>query len=225
MKSPRDILFPILHPTSTLAQNNGGHSGIRTGETVTYLLAFALAAARLGVFLSSRSTVGAWAASLLIVILAGQLFHLRSVVTRALKWEKEKFRALLESASDAIYIIEPSTLRILGRNRRAAEMDGYSNEEIVRMTAADLHPPEDHSGLRSERRIVHTIKTRVRDEPRAVIGLLGVFWDAELFSRLKESWCKRPRACCRGGPRRLRIRRAETAATTLRFKLGLKGEG
>jgi PAS domain S-box-containing protein len=86
------------------------------------------------------------AAGLLIILLGGLLlFHRRDVMTRVLKREEEKFRALLESAPDAIYIIEPSTLRILGRNRKAAQMDGYSDQDIAHMSATGLHPPEDHA--------------------------------------------------------------------------------
>jgi PAS domain S-box-containing protein len=84
------------------------------------------------------------AAGLLIIFLVVLLlFHRREVLTRVLKQEEEKLRALLESAPDAIYIIEPSTLRILRRNRKAAEMDGYSDEEIAHMSATDLHPSEE----------------------------------------------------------------------------------
>ena len=89
------------------------------------------------------------AGGLLVILLGGVLlFHRRDVMTRVEKQEEEKFRALLESAPDAIYIIEPSTLRILRRNRRAVKMDGYSEEDLVHMTATDLHPPEDHALLR-----------------------------------------------------------------------------
>jgi PAS domain S-box-containing protein len=89
------------------------------------------------------------AAGLLIFLLAGGLllFHRREVLTRVLKQEEEKFRALLESAPDAIYIMEPYALRILTRNRKAAEMDGYSDEEIAHMSATDLHPSEERNSL------------------------------------------------------------------------------
>jgi PAS domain S-box-containing protein len=84
------------------------------------------------------------AGGLLVILLGGLLiFHRRVVMTRVLKQEEEKFRALLGPAPDAIYIIEPSTLRILIRNRKAAEMDGYSDEEIAHMSATDLYPPEE----------------------------------------------------------------------------------
>jgi PAS domain S-box-containing protein len=86
----------------------------------------------------------------LLIILLGALllFHRRGLMRRAVKQEEGKFRALLESAPDAIYLVEPSTLRILRRNRRAAEMDGYSDEDLAHMTATDLYPPEDHALLR-----------------------------------------------------------------------------
>jgi hypothetical protein len=88
------------------------------------------------------------AGGFLCVLLGGLLmFHRRHVMTRVLKQEEEKFRALLESGPDAIYILDPSTLRILERNHSAAEMDGYSDEDIAHMTANDLHPPEDHTRL------------------------------------------------------------------------------
>jgi len=89
------------------------------------------------------------AGGLLVILLGGLLlFHRRHVMTRVLKQEEEKFRALLESSPDAIYIIEPSTLRILRRNRRAVEMDGCSEEDLAHMTVTDLYPPEDHALVR-----------------------------------------------------------------------------
>jgi len=58
---------------------------------------------------------------------------------------KETFRALFESAPEAIYLIDPATLCIRAHNRKAAEMDGYSDQEIARMTAPGLYPPEERS--------------------------------------------------------------------------------
>jgi len=95
------------------------------------------------------AVVESLAGGLIIILLGGLLLFIRHyIVTRVLKQKEEKFVALLESAPDAIYIIAPSSLRILGRNRKAMEMDGYSDEEIFRMTATDLHPLEEHALLR-----------------------------------------------------------------------------
>jgi len=82
---------------------------------------------------------------LVVIFLGGGLFtfYRRQVFTRLLEGEEKKFRGLFESAPDAIYLIDPATLRIVKRNRKAAEMDGYSDEEIAGMTSTDLHPPEE----------------------------------------------------------------------------------
>ena len=55
--------------------------------------------------------------------------------------------ALLDAAPDAIYIMEPSTLRILSRNLKAAELDGYSDKEIANTTADVLYPSDQLSTL------------------------------------------------------------------------------
>jgi PAS domain S-box-containing protein len=70
------------------------------------------------------------------------------VPTRVLKQEEVEFCALLESVADAAYALDPSTLGILGRNRKAAELDGYSDDDIAHMTATDLYPREGHVLLR-----------------------------------------------------------------------------
>jgi PAS domain S-box-containing protein len=96
----------------------------------------------------------AWAqgftAVLLLIALGGALASYRHyTLTGVLRAEGERFRTLLESVPEAIYIVEPSTLRIVGRNRKAKELDGYSDEDLVHMSAADLHPAEE-SGLHTE---------------------------------------------------------------------------
>ncbi len=71
----------------------------------------------------------------------------REVIARVLKQEEGKFLVLLESVPDVVRILDPSKLHILGRNRRSAQLDAYSNEDIAHMTADDLHPREDHPKL------------------------------------------------------------------------------
>jgi PAS domain S-box-containing protein len=60
---------------------------------------------------------------------------------------EEKYRGLFENANDAIYLIDPETTQILDCNPKAAEMDGYSIEELRQMTIVDLHPETEHDEL------------------------------------------------------------------------------
>lgn len=54
-----------------------------------------------------------------------------------------RYRSLFEHANDAIYLIRPATGEIVDCNRQAAAIDGYTIEELRRMTAADLHPADE----------------------------------------------------------------------------------
>ena len=76
------------------------------------------------------------------------MFQRRDVPNRGLKTNAVKLCGLMELAPNVIYAIEPSTLGILGRNHKAAELDGYSDDDIAQMAADDLYPSEDHSMLR-----------------------------------------------------------------------------
>jgi PAS domain S-box-containing protein len=61
----------------------------------------------------------------------------------ALRHSEEKHRSLFANASDAIYLTEPLTQRILDCNKKASEMDGYSIEELKNMTIDELHPDDE----------------------------------------------------------------------------------
>jgi PAS domain S-box-containing protein len=158
MKSAREIMLSVLHPTRPLPQRGIGGRGIRGRENFAYILVFALTGWGLIRKIDRAKALEGFrrmalaeilAAGLLIILLGGLLLFLwRHIIRRVLNREEEKFRALGDLAPDAIYIIEPPTLRIQRRNRKAAEMDGYSDEEITHMTVTDLHPPEDHPILR-----------------------------------------------------------------------------
>jgi len=123
----------------------------RTLASLVSLFAFLDHLTGLRALLAGYFRLGKWvteweavAAGLFVVMLGGLLLFRRANILRhRLKREEGKFRALLESVPDAIYIVEPSTLRILGRNCRAAAMDGYSDEDLVHMSAVDLHTAEE----------------------------------------------------------------------------------
>jgi two-component system sensor histidine kinase AtoS len=58
---------------------------------------------------------------------------------------EKRYRMLFENASDAIFILEAEgehAGRIVAANRAAADMHGYSTEELVTMNITDLDTPE-----------------------------------------------------------------------------------
>lgn len=67
---------------------------------------------------------------------------------------EKRYRMLFESAGDAIFILEAEGERpgqIVAANRAAAEMHGYSVDELLALTIADLDGPDDAGMV--ERRI------------------------------------------------------------------------
>ena len=59
----------------------------------------------------------------------------------ALRRSEEKYRDLFENANDAIFIVD-SDLRFVDVNNKAAELLGYSRDELLAMRILDLIPPD-----------------------------------------------------------------------------------
>ena len=64
---------------------------------------------------------------------------------RQLRESAEKYRMMIDQASDAILAISPESGRILQANRRTEEMTGYTLGELLGMKVWDLHPPEERA--------------------------------------------------------------------------------
>jgi len=62
---------------------------------------------------------------------------------RALIESEEKYRLLVENATDAIFIAQDGMLKF--GNRKAEKMTGYSGEELARIPIVDLIHPEDRN--------------------------------------------------------------------------------
>ena len=67
----------------------------------------------------------------------------RKQAENALQESEEKYRMLFEGASDAIFIVDDETKRIVKVNRQACVMLGYSDAELLTMTPLDIGAPED----------------------------------------------------------------------------------
>src|SRR5215510_16067914 len=54
--------------------------------------------------------------------------------------DHEIFKALMENVSEAVFVVEPHTLRVLDANRVAAARLGYSTEEMLALKADRIIP-------------------------------------------------------------------------------------
>jgi PAS domain S-box-containing protein len=65
---------------------------------------------------------------------------------RALRESEQRYRALFEKAGDAIFLLEvegPDSGRIIDTNQAAADMHGYSMEDIKKLRIQDLDTPKE----------------------------------------------------------------------------------
>jgi PAS domain S-box-containing protein len=70
-------------------------------------------------------------------------------VQQRLLAEQERFRAIIDEATDAIRIVDPATRRILECNRADCEISGYSRSEMIGRDVREFWPEEP--GLRATR--------------------------------------------------------------------------
>jgi PAS domain S-box-containing protein len=75
-------------------------------------------------------------------------FAEREQTVVALRLSEQRYRALFETNPLPAWVFDRETLRILTVNDAALWRYGYTREEFLRMTIADLRPPEDVPALR-----------------------------------------------------------------------------
>jgi PAS domain S-box-containing protein len=64
----------------------------------------------------------------------------RKTREREIRTAKRKFEAVFEYSNDAIFVVDVEADEIIDCNPAATELVGYSREELLSMTASDLHP-------------------------------------------------------------------------------------
>lgn len=64
-------------------------------------------------------------------------------VQRALKRSEEDYKRLFERISDSIFITKKATRKFMDCNHAVQEIYGYTKEEILTMSAVDLHPEDE----------------------------------------------------------------------------------
>ena len=87
----------------------------------------------------------------LVVALAGIAFGVwhrqRSLLHEVVAASERRLGELVQQANDSVFVLSPDG-RVLQANRRAEEMYGYSQEELRRLTVADLRAKETREGAR-----------------------------------------------------------------------------
>lgn len=71
----------------------------------------------------------------------------RIAADEALRASEARYRALFESSPFPKWVCDVESLQFLAVNQAALRQYGYSREELLTMTAADLHPPEELEAL------------------------------------------------------------------------------
>ncbi len=78
----------------------------------------------------------------------GQIRMSISDITRRVKAEEAmkeselRFRTLFNEAAEGIAVVDAETRVMLYSNRAVCDLFGYSNDEMMQISVADLHPPE-----------------------------------------------------------------------------------
>ncbi|MBM3249479.1 MAG: PAS domain S-box protein [Candidatus Omnitrophica bacterium] len=67
----------------------------------------------------------------------------RKIIEEALRESEDKYRRLFDTANDAIFIADPETAIIVDANKRASELIGIPQNEIIGMHQSQLHPPDE----------------------------------------------------------------------------------
>ena len=72
--------------------------------------------------------------------------HERDTAERELRASEDRYRHLFENNPHAMWVHEAESLRIVAANQSAAEQYGYTRDELLQLTVADLHVNDEWRG-------------------------------------------------------------------------------
>ncbi len=103
----------------------------------------------------------------------------RKAAERALAESEQRYRALMEHASDAILVVS-SEGRFIDANRRAVELLGYTRDELLQIGPPHIHPPEEQGRLeaaflemRENRTSLYEIEVCTKEGRRVAVEVAG----------------------------------------------------
>ncbi|MBI5571377.1 MAG: PAS domain S-box protein [Desulfomonile tiedjei] len=111
----------------------------------------------------------------------------RRISEEALRLSEQRYRALFEAAADAIYVLDAEGERagqIVSANSAAAEMHGYTVDEILTLKISDLDAPE--SAAKAPERFQRILRGEVVREEVTHRKKDGTVFPLEINARLLE---------------------------------------
>ena len=98
---------------------------------------------RMSVFHTYTGWAYVIASSLLIYFTIQRELRSRAEADAKLRESEEKYRTLIETDNDAVFIIDAETGIILDANKKADDLLGMPHEKIIGMNQKSIHPEED----------------------------------------------------------------------------------
>jgi PAS domain S-box-containing protein len=94
-----------------------------------------------------------------MVAAVGQRARAQEESSAQLRESEKRFRQLFDSGGDAIFVVEQGTLRLIEVNDMACRRLGYSREQLLAMTVADI---DDPSAIDDMPDVIHQLETSGR---------------------------------------------------------------
>ncbi|MBF0371197.1 MAG: response regulator [Magnetococcales bacterium] len=146
----------------------------------------------------------------------------RRVAEKALEASEKRYRLLMESAIDAIFVADPDTGIILDANRAAGELMGRPVRDLIGLHQSDLHPPEqreryqeifqqDIAGQRRCLEDLFVVRQDGRQVPVEIRGSLTDLGEKKLIQGIFRDITERKRA----DERNQRIHQSKTTVNAL----------
>ncbi len=87
---------------------------------------------------TSRSVSVLMALGVVVLSSIGFVLMIRERAEETLRWSEQRFRSLFETSKDSILFINQETGQIVGANRAACRLYGYSPEEFLALNVTDV---------------------------------------------------------------------------------------